>query len=226
MACSVTTTNSNAGNWERSNTGLPLGGRCSPSKGSVGRSRVAGIRVPLKAPVTPIPDIRNRPPSGKLSVSQPDAPVSVVDPSTQGSKFLEPASPSALSSWCHASSYSSAPWDSPNVAGSTTTYLEGCLWFFSLFFNQECLIALQPEVSQPAWSSRWSFPKVKVHPRVWGRLGRFQHGVLMDFLLALVTASASGVSRWWSPQREAHAPQGLSLLLEGTPRPSWRPPNV
>lgn len=133
MACSVATTNSNAGNWERPNAGLPLGGRCSPSKGSVGRPRVAGIRVALKTPIAPTPDVRNRPPSGKLSVSQSDAPVSVVDPSTQGSKFLELASPSALSSWCHASSLFLSPLGFPQRGRKHNHILRRVLWFFTFF---------------------------------------------------------------------------------------------
>ena len=120
IGCSVTTTtNSNAGHWESSNVGLPLGGRCSPSKGSVGKMQSRRHEGPLRTPVAPIPDAQNRPPRGKLSVSQLNASVFVVDPSTQGSKFLELANPSALSSWCHASSLFLSPWDSPNVAGST-----------------------------------------------------------------------------------------------------------
>ena len=70
---------------------------------------------------------------------------------------------------------------------------------------------------QPAWSSRWSFPEVKVHPRVWGRLEQSQHEVLMDFLLGLVTVSASGVSGWWSPRVES------TCYPRTLPPPRWDP---
>ena len=59
IGCSVTTTtNSNAGHWESSNVGLPLGGRCSPSKGSVGKMQSRRHEGPLRTPVAPVPTLR------------------------------------------------------------------------------------------------------------------------------------------------------------------------
>lgn len=48
MACSVATTNSNAGNWERPNAGLPLGAGVLQARDQWEDPGVAGIRVALK----------------------------------------------------------------------------------------------------------------------------------------------------------------------------------
>ena len=160
IVCSVTTTtNSNVGNWESSNVGLPLGGRCSPSKGSVGKIQSCRHKGPLKTPVAPIPDVQNRPPSGKLSVSQLDASVFLVDPSTQGSKFLELANPSALSSWRHASSLFLSPLGFPQRGRKHSRIIKRVLMVHFFYFNQDCLIALQPEVSNLPGPADGHFPK-------------------------------------------------------------------
>ena len=124
--------------------GLLLGGRCPPSKGSTGEDPELPDKGSPKDPVTPIPDVQNLLPSGMPSASQCDASVFVVDPSTQGSKLLDLENPSALSGWSHASSLFLSPLGFPQRGRKHNRILNRVLWF--VFFNQECLIALQPEV--------------------------------------------------------------------------------
>lgn len=109
--------------------GSSAGGQVSSKQGINGEDPELPDKGSPKDPVTPIPDVQNLPPSGMPSASQRDASVFIVDPSTQGSKFLDLENPSALSGWSHTSSLFLSPLGFPQRGRKHNRILNRVLWF-------------------------------------------------------------------------------------------------